>query len=181
MRYAFLPLSLLLATPVALNAQAPAYTQTGYPQYCCTPAGRFGPFYNGMVTAGERCSAVDTAGVRHVGGACYGAPSPLTIGPMDTTGYARSCCTDIGVLGPFPGVNWQEGAPCAAIGVDDQRHEGTACYSVDHALERASRDGRLLAAAAAGCPNAPRDVSARTVLAVARPASPARAPRTGSR
>jgi hypothetical protein len=34
------------------SAQAP-----GYPQYCCTEAGRFGPFSNGSIGRGERCSA----------------------------------------------------------------------------------------------------------------------------
>jgi hypothetical protein len=141
----------LLACLALLSAEVRAQ-EPGYPRYCCTDVGRFGPFENGTVTAGEQCSAVDTAGVRHVGAACHGPLSPPMYGPIDTLGYADHCCTDGGVFGPFGDVTWQEGDSCAAVAEDGQRHDGVACYGVSGLLERANRDGRVLAAARArGC------------------------------
>jgi hypothetical protein len=162
--------------PAAVQAQEP-----GYPTYCCTDAGRFGPFSNGTVNVGERCSAADTTGVRHVGTACHGPANPLTLGPMDTTGYADRCCTDIGVLGPVAGATWLEGDSCAATTADGAHHAGVACYGVSGLLERARRTGRVLAAArSTGC-GASQPATLRTALAVASPASPVRKPPAGSR
>src|SRR3954454_20181296 len=73
----------LALLPTALRAQ-----EYGYPHYCCTDVGRFGPFENGTVNAGDQCSATDTGGVRHVGTACHGPASPPLYGPMDTVGFA---------------------------------------------------------------------------------------------
>jgi len=170
--------SLLLAAllPAAAWAQEP-----GYPTYCCTGAGRFGPFSNGTVNVGERCSATDTTGVRHVGTACHGPANPLTIAPMDTTGYADRCCTDVGVLGPVAGATWLEGDKCAVTAADGSEHEGVACYGVSGLLERARRTGRVLAAAHAGGCGAAAPATLRTALAAASPVSPAPTPPPGSR
>lgn len=138
-------LACLALLPAEVRAQEP-----GYPHYCCTDVGRFGPFENGTVNVGDQCSAADTARVRHVGTACHGPPSPALYGPMDTIGYADHCCTDAGVFGPFGDVTWQEGDSCAAVAEDGQRHDGVACYGVSGLLERANRDGRVLAAARVG-------------------------------
>lgn len=173
-RGSILLFSCLTALPVGLRAQEP-----GYPRYCCTDAGQFGPFENGTIDVGERCSAVDTAGVRHVGSACHGPPSPAMFGPMDTLSYADRCCTDVGVLGPFYDATWQEGDPCAARAEDGQRYEGVACYGVSGLLDRARRDGRLLAAAREG--TCAGRGGLRAGLAAASRASPGAAPRTGSR
>jgi hypothetical protein len=113
----------LLALAPAARAQAP-----GYPQYCCTRAGRFGPFSNGSIGRGERCSAVAANGRRHVGKACDGPPDAGTIGPMENKGYANSCCTDTGIFGPFGDTTWQEGDSCAAV-VAGTRVSGIACYA----------------------------------------------------
>ncbi|HEU4647845.1 MAG TPA: hypothetical protein VFS33_02200 [Gemmatimonadales bacterium] len=166
-------LACLALLPAALPAQEP-----GYPLYCCTDVGRFGPFENGTVNVGEQCSAMDTARVRHVGTACHGPASPALYGPMDTVGYADHCCTDAGVFGPFGDVTWQEGDSCATVAEDGQRHDGVACYSVSGLLERAARNGRVLAAARAGGCGAPTLTVAR---GDATPASPGSAPRTGLR
>ncbi len=171
----------LIMHPALLPAQEP-----GYPLYCCTDAGRFGPYENGTVNAGERCSAVDTARVRHVGTACHGPPSPPMLGPMETRGYADHCCTDVAVFGPFHDTTWQEGDQCAVEGEEGQRHDGVACYGVSGLLQRASVDGRLLAAARAavgGC--SPRAGAAalviRDVPGGAMPVSPGPGRPPGSR
>jgi hypothetical protein len=127
-----------LVPPIA-RAQEP-----GYPQYCCTEVGRLGPFSNGTVNVGERCSVVATDGVRHVGTACHGPRDPLVLGPMDTTGYARHCCTDVGVLGPFADATWQEGDRCAAVAEDGVRHEGVACYGLGQTIRAALNGAPLL-------------------------------------
>jgi hypothetical protein len=170
----FFLLGWLAATPAALRAQEP-----GYPRYCCTDAGRIGPFENGTVNAGERCSVLDTAGVRHVGFACHGPLSPAMLGPMETRGYADRCCTDVGVLGPFRDARWQEGDRCSAQAEDGQRYDGVACYGVSGLLDRARRDGRLLAAAHHG--SCAENGGVRSGLAAAIQGSPGAAPRTGSR
>jgi hypothetical protein len=163
----------LSLSPAALHAQEP-----GYPQYCCTDVGRFGPFGNGTVNVGERCSAVDTAGVRHVGAACHGRAGPPMFGPMETTGYADRCCTDVGVLGPFRDASWREGDSCAAVTEDGTRHEGVACYGVGALLGRTARGEQLLAAAhRTSCGGD----SVTAIRLAATPASPAAARRTGSR
>jgi hypothetical protein len=166
-------LACLALLPAELRAQEP-----GYPLYCCTDVGRFGPFYNGTLTVGEQCSAKDTTGVRHVGAACNGPLSPPMYGPMDTLGYADHCCTDAAVFGPFGDVTWQEGDSCAAVAEDGQRHNGVACYGVNQLLERANRDGRVLAAArAGGC--GPQSLT--VARGDAMPMLPATVPRTGWR
>lgn len=122
-RCAFAVVTALLGFASPAPAQPP-----GYPQYCCTGAGRFGPFSNGSIGRGERCSAVAPNGRRYVGRACDGPPDPGTIGPMANKGYANSCCTDAGIYGPDAGATWQEGDGCAAV-VAGKRVSGTACYS----------------------------------------------------
>lgn len=121
-RCAFAVVATLLGFAAAAAAQAP-----GYPQYCCTGAGRFGPFSNGSIGRGERCSAAAN-GRRYVGRACDGPPDAGTIGPMENKGYANSCCTDAGIYGPFADATWQEGDSCAAV-VAGKRVSGMACYS----------------------------------------------------
>lgn len=42
----------------------------GFPQFCCTPAGRIGPIPNNSVKAGQMCQARTAAGMVS-GQACY--------------------------------------------------------------------------------------------------------------
>lgn len=52
----------------AAGAYAPA---NALPHFCCTPAGRLGPFQNTTIPAGGQCSAVLPNGVPMLGQACY--------------------------------------------------------------------------------------------------------------
>lgn len=162
----------LLLLAAGAEAQGP-----GYPQYCCTDAGQFGPYYNGTVSVGQRCSVVTEDGVRRVGTACRGPlePEPDMLGPMETRGYADHCCTDSGVLGPFANSTWQEGEPCSASDEEGELHQGVACYSASDPLSLEWRPESIFAAVGCGrkASGAPRDG--------ATPASLGFAPRPDSR
>ena len=41
-----------------------------YPKYCCTNAGKLGPYENNSVKEGEPCYGTDSKGQRHEGKAC---------------------------------------------------------------------------------------------------------------
>jgi hypothetical protein len=128
------------------SARAP-----GYPQYCCTGAGRFGPFSNGSIGRGERCSATGQDGRRYVGQACDGPPDPGILGPMENKGYANGCCTDAGIFGPFADARWQEGESCSAV-VSGKRVRGTACHPVSAAGGAAFRIESVFALAPCEAP-----------------------------
>jgi len=56
----------------AIGDPTPGVPQAGeLPHFCCTPAGRMGPYGNAVIRAGQMCSAVLPNGVAMVGQACY--------------------------------------------------------------------------------------------------------------
>ena len=57
--------------PIQGTAQIVGAASSGdFPQFCCTPAGRMGPFNNTSVGPGQLCQAVTDAGPM-TGQACY--------------------------------------------------------------------------------------------------------------
>jgi hypothetical protein len=54
------------STPIAAGA-AP----DPFPHFCCTPAGRIGPFQNTAIGPGQACSAPTPAGLMMAGQACF--------------------------------------------------------------------------------------------------------------
>jgi hypothetical protein len=55
---------------IAQSANGPVAGADSHPHFCCTPAGRLGPFPNNGIGAGQMCKAMTAAGPL-TGQACY--------------------------------------------------------------------------------------------------------------
>jgi hypothetical protein len=42
-----------------------------FPQFCCTPSGRLGPYPNNKMPAGQKCQGVLPSGAPMIGQACF--------------------------------------------------------------------------------------------------------------
>jgi hypothetical protein len=101
-----------------------------YPSYCCTPAGKLGPYTNNTsVEEGGACFGTDSKGQRHDGTACYGEADEKAGGESnEKSAYPQYCCTNAGKLGPYENKTVKEGGACYGTDTKGQRHEGTACF-----------------------------------------------------
>jgi hypothetical protein len=117
-----------------------------YPSYCCTPAGKLGPYRNNTsVEEGGACYGTDNKGQRQEGTACYGKADEKAQGESSPQKYKSKypsyCCTPAGKLGPYRNnTSVEEGGACYGTDSKGQRQEGTACYG--EADERAQGESK---------------------------------------
>jgi hypothetical protein len=102
-----------------------------YPSYCCTSAGKLGPYKNDSVEEGGACYGTDSKGQRQEGTACFGEADKATDGESKQkykSKYPSYCCTSAGKLGPYKNDSVEEGGACYGTDSRGQRQEGTACF-----------------------------------------------------